>query len=84
MMKEETVISSEPIRVAGHEIQVTVSLDTFWCIEGAACRARDALRGNLDVENELEWVMKVAGSIYAEGRRDDPTLPAHYRRYLQP
>ena len=79
----EHEVSSEPIRIAGHDIDVTLSAAHFWGWHSMAEIARDCLRKDPAKATEvLSELMDMLGRRYAVARKDDPGLPGHWRRYL--
>lgn len=83
-MPKPTRSGFAPLRVAGHDIEVTLTADQFWGWGQIAEIARDAIGSNPDHARKLlDQLIDDMGRRYASARKDDPTLPDHYRAHLQ-
>ncbi len=82
-MPPKLEVSSEPIRVAGHDIEVSLTADHFWGWHSMAEIAHDCLRKEPDKATKvLGQLMDMLGRRYAVARKDDPGLPSYWRQYL--
>lgn len=73
-----------PIIAPGHDLQVTLAADHFWMWEQMAELARDQMiREPTNAAKLLSKLARDLGMVYATARKDDPSLPRHWRLMLR-
>ncbi len=84
MSNQTNSASAAPIRISGHDIKVVLTADHFWMWERMAEIARDQIsRAPAEAVKMLDMLSEQMGRAHAVARKDDPTLPGYYRRYLE-